>query len=189
MKAPIAYIPRFVEDPAAVFEALRGIDWERRPGTPRCEYYCNDHQVPYTYGRGKGIRQYMPKPYIEPILRIRRDLEELTGDTLDVCFLNMYLNQSDHLGWHSDDSPEMDDTRPIVTVSLGVPREIWFRPTRAPLPDGLLTSEDVEKVLLETGSACVMKPGMQDEWQHRIPKSSAICGERISLTFRGYVKL
>ena len=30
--------------------------------------------------------------------------------------------------------------------------------------------------------------GMQDTWQHRIPKASFQCGERISLTFRGYVR-
>ena len=39
------------------------------------------------------------------------------------------------------------------------------------------------------GSLCLMAPGMQDTWQHRIPKASFQCGERISLTFRGYVDI
>ncbi len=95
-----------------------------------------------------------------------------------MCFLNRYLNQSDQLGFHSDDSPEMDDDRPIVTVSLGAEREIWF----APISD----KKDLTKVKLENGSACTMLPQMQTDWMHRIPKASFLCGERISLTFRGW---
>src|SRR5262249_3664707 len=120
-------------------------------------------------------------------------LEAFLDTQFDVCFLNRYHNQSDQLGWHSDDSPEMDDERPIVTVSLGVEREIWFRPIPiAPPPDKMLTHLDihrtVQKQKLGHGSILVMKPGMQDAWQHRIPKASFTCGERISLTFRGYVQ-
>jgi alkylated DNA repair dioxygenase AlkB len=44
----------------------------------------------------------------------------------------------------------------------------------------------IHKLLLENGSIAIMAAGMQDTWQHRIPKHSAPCGERISLTFRGY---
>jgi hypothetical protein len=46
--------------------------------------------------------------------------------------------------------------------------------------------EEIESIKLGNGSACIMDPGMQDNWQHRIPKASFQCGERISLTFRGY---
>ncbi len=187
--APIIYIPKFVDDPDKAFEALRDeLDWERRDDAPRCEYYCNDIPKPYDYGQGRGRRRYEPRPYHPVIMAIRHKLEAYAKATFEVCFLNRYLNQSDHLGWHADDSPEMDDARPIVSVSLGVEREIWFRPIVAPAPDGLLTNQAVEKVKLGHGSLCLMEPGMQDTWQHRIPKSSSQCGERISLTFRGYVE-
>jgi alkylated DNA repair dioxygenase AlkB len=72
----------------------------------------------------------------------------------------------------------MDDKRPIATISLGVEREIWFRPNN---------STDITKVLLGNGSLCLMLPGMQETHQHRIPKAPFHCGERISLTFRGYI--
>ncbi len=39
------------------------------------------------------------------------------------------------------------------------------------------------------GSLCLMHAKMQETWQHRIPKASFSCGERISLTYRGYVHL
>lgn len=214
MEAPVTYIPNFVPDPDVAFARLRDeLAWERRDSTPRSEYYCNDSPKPYVYGRGAGRRLYEPRPYHPIILDIRRDLEALTGAKLDVCFLNMYLSQSDQLGWHADDSPEMDDARPVVTVSLGerdpktkkvVEREIWFRSKLAPgirgqtnetvvldqvhTAEGLKLVPSIEKLLLQHGSAAIMLPGMQDTHEHRIPKASFHCGVRISLTFRGYVE-
>ncbi len=188
MRAPVEYIPRFVPNPEEAFARLRDeLQWERRQDVPRSEYYCNDRPLPYVYGRDRGRRLYDPRPYHPVILAIRKDLEAHTKALLDVCFLNMYLDQSDQLGWHADDSPEMDDARPVVSVSLGVEREIWFRPKGSPKPPSGQLDPNIERLLLEHGSAAIMLPGMQDTWQHRIPKSSRQCGVRISLTFRGYV--
>ncbi len=207
MNLPIKYFANFVENPDETLMALQSeLDWERREDAPRCEYYCNDFSADYIYGKGRGQRTYTPKPWHAEILKIRTKLEDYLQCKMDVCFLNRYLNQSDHLGWHADDSPEMDDDRPIVTISLGVEREIWFRPLLGqqctscgtPLNSGhkmscyvdkyKTTYGNVEKLKLEHGSMCIMEPGMQDTWQHRIPKASFQCGERISLTFRGYVE-
>lgn len=136
---------------------------------------------PYTYGRGAGERTYWPQPWPSSVLWIRCLLEERLETTLDVCFLNRYEGGRDWLGWHADDSPEMDDARPIVTVSFGASRLIEFK--RQNDRDG-----DREGLLLESGSAAVMRPGMQDEWFHRIPKVGAVIPPRISLTYRGFVK-
>jgi alkylated DNA repair dioxygenase AlkB len=213
MKAPVEYLPKFVPDPDAVFEALKALEYERRDTTPRSEFFASDHPYPYAYGRGKGARTYLPRSWPSVILPIRTALEAHTGAVLDVCFVNRYLDQSDHLGWHADDSPEMDDERPIISVSFGVAREIWFRPliqyrcnqcgmvnpVQSPEPRALhhkmscFSGElrpvfgEVTKALLEHGSVCIMQPHMQETWEHRIPKASFTCGERISLVFRGYV--
>lgn len=176
---PITYIPDFVSDPDAVFKALSNdLAWVRRDSTPREEYYSHDLGLDYTYGSGAGRRTYNAMPYHDVVLAMRADLERLTGATFETCFLNRYLDQSDHLGWHADDSPEMDDARPIGIISLGVEREIWF------MPKG--DKSAVEKVKLGHGSLCLMHAGMQDTHFHRIPKASFICGERISATYRGY---
>lgn len=181
--APTVYVPKFVIDADQVFANLqKNLDWERRGDAPRSEYYCNDFNKPYTYGKGRGVRTYQPKSYHQDILTIREAIEEVTGTSFEVCFLNRYHDQSDHLGWHADDSPEMDDGRPIAIVSFGVEREIWFRKNGD-------TSGLTEKLVLGHGSLCIMLPGMQDVWQHRIPKSDRQCGERISLTFRGYTEV
>lgn len=213
MDAPITYVPNFVSDADAAFRALRHeLEWERRADAPRCEYYCNDFPKPYAYGVGRGHRVYQPRPYHAVILEIRKAIEAMTGTTFEVCFLNMYLDQSDRLGWHADDSPEMDDARPIAIVSLGVERDIMFQKylkticaeclEEAPnhkTPDcrgpdivkdkgQLKLFSPIEKLRLGHGSLCLMAPGMQETWQHQIPKASFKCGERISLTYRGYVE-
>lgn len=180
MTVPIAYTRGFATDPAVEFEKLwTELEWERRGSTPRREYYCNDFAVPYTYGAGAGVREYKPKAWHPSILAIRESAEAITGANFDVCFLNGYENARDHLGWHSDNSPEMDDSKPIVIVTLGAEREIWFCP--------MGETSNVTKLVLESGSSCVMAPGMQDTHMHRIPKAGFECGPRISLTFRGYV--
>lgn len=202
MEAPVIYVPNFVPDPDTCFARLNTeLEWERRGDAPRCEYYCNDFPKPYVYGKADFARTYYPRPYHEVVVAIRKKLEEYAGHKFEVCFLNKYLNQSDQLGWHADDSPEMDDARPIVTVSLGVEREIWFRSKPNPKlrggnsdvviydqdPETMKLVPSIEKLKLGHGSMALMKPGMQDTHQHRIPKASFQCGERISLTFRGYV--
>ncbi len=176
------YIPKFVENADEVFKRLYNeLNWTRYGSTPRKEYYCNDHDVPYTYGSGSFARTYYKSPYTSDILNIRKSLEKELNTVLDVCFLNCYEDYSDHLGWHADDSPEMDMERPIVSVSLGSERFIWFKEI------GDKEGKTLEKIFLENGSACIMPAGMQRTHLHRIPKNDRPCGPRISLTFRGYV--
>jgi alkylated DNA repair dioxygenase AlkB len=180
VNTPITYLPGFVKEPDAVFRALwNELSWERRGSTPRREYYANDVPVPYVYGKGAGVREYLPQTWHTHMRVLQEQLQAFTGSRFEVCFLNGYEDQSDHLGWHADDSPEMDDARPIAIISLGAEREIWFRPQN--------DREAVEKVKLQHGSLCLMHAGMQDTHYHRIPKAGFTCGERISLTFRGYV--
>lgn len=180
MKAPVAYTAGFLADSSAVFSALwNELEWERRGLTPRREFYCNAIAVPYAYGKGAGRREYLPKPWHPVIAAIKADVECAIGARMEVCFLNGYENARDYLGWHADDSPEMDDARPIAIVTVGAAREINFRS----IAD---RAGSVEKLVLESGSLCVMGAGMQDTHEHRIPKCGFECGPRISMTFRGY---
>lgn len=180
---PITYFKDFLSAEAnEIFKSLsEDLAWVRRDTTPRMEYYVNSVNVPYTYGGGDFARTYEAQPTHPTIDKVKDCLEKFTGTIFEVCFLNRYLNQSDHLGYHSDNSPEMDDGRPIGIVSFGVERDIWFRPINS--------ANDVTKVKLGHGSLCLMLPGMQDTHQHRIPKAGFQCGERISMTFRGYLKI
>lgn len=156
--------------------------WVRHGTTPRMEYYHSRLGLPYSYGVPEFARTYESQPTTPILDALWKLAENEAACRFDVCFLNRYLNQKDHLGWHSDNSPEMDDARPIAIISLGVERAIDFR--RMPTED---KDPAVVRLKLGSGSICIMRPGMQDTHQHRIPKAGFQCGERISLTFRGYV--
>ena len=153
--------------------------WEDR-GAPRRECFFSTIGAPYTYGSGAGARTYWPKPAPAMMAELTKMVEDMCGCTFELCFANGYAGPREHLGWHADDSPEMDDDRPIAVMSLGAEREIWVKPRGT-------GADAVEKILLPHGSLFVMKAGMQDTHFHRIPKHSAECGYRVSLTWRGAV--
>jgi len=189
---PVKYYPGFIPDSVKYLTILqKELEWIRHSDAPRCEYYVQALALPYTYGRGRGRRTYEAQIWHPAIMDLCRKVEVFCGCEFETCFLNRYLDQSDHLGWHADNSPEMDDTKPIAIISLGVARRIMFRHNslspEAPSIKTAIPRLTQTEVLLAPGSLCIMPPGMQDEWQHRIPKSSNKCGERISLTFRGYL--
>ena len=173
----ISYIPRVFKDSPSWFDKLVDLDWVRVRAT-RSEYYVSRLGTQYTYGDGVGAHTYDPQPGTAPIDDLWGSCEVFAGDVkFDVVFLNHYLDGKDHLGWHSDDSDEMDDARPIAIVSFGATREIFFRDN---------ANQNITKVTMRDGDLIIMPPGMQDTHKHKIPKSGVHkCGPRISLTFRG----
>lgn len=174
-----------VENPDHAFDTLlTELSWAHRSNNdvmvPRKEYYHSMQGHPYTYGNGAGARTYESMPTHPLIESVRTTLNNVHPGVwdFDVMFANLYENQHHHLGWHADDSPEMDPEHPIVTVSLGAEREIWFK--------SQYETGDVQKILLPHGSALIMLPGVQQSHFHRIPKHDRPCGPRLSLTFRKY---
>lgn len=187
---PVIYADNFIREvthkrPEGIYEVLAAeLPWGRHDGLPRDEVYFNDTPEPYTYGRAPHERTYDPEPEWHPLLlEIRQGLEFYFRGPFDVCFGNLYRSSRDYLGWHSDDSPEMDPDRDIVTVSFGAERPIDFRRR------GLYNGNGYDaRLMLESGSAAVMEAGMQLGWEHRIPKVGEVnIGPRLSLTFRGYI--
>ncbi len=189
-EVPITYMPGFV-DPATATMLLYSLrdelQWIRHDKTPRSEYYASDSGQPYTYGTPPFHRTYQAQDWNVGLILLKQMAETAAGCKFDVVFLNRYHDQSDQLGWHADDSPEMDDARPIAIISLGVERDIWFRgnDTVSRSKPGFSAALGHTALTLEHGSLCLMHAGMQDTHQHRIPKAGFQCGERISLTFRG----
>jgi alkylated DNA repair dioxygenase AlkB len=194
MDAPVTYEEYFIGpgESRLMFQILwNTLAWEQRPTAPRREYWHNTFDRPYTYGSGDGVRTYEPQPNHELIEVVRQHLLDRTGIFYEGCFLNGYATGKDALGWHADDDPGIDHSRPIAIVSLyedgdcmfgtkakgaAQPREIYFREGR----EGV-----IEKLTLGQGSLAVMQPGMQQTHFHKIPRAGAITCPRISLTFRG----
>jgi alkylated DNA repair dioxygenase AlkB len=189
MRAPVSYQASFLAPPVAdrIFTGLfgtcgdwSGIPWERRSTAPRYEYWCNDFRRPYTYGRGAGMRTYEAFGMPDEVEYVRRHLD-LAGTYFEGCFLNGYNDSRDALGWHSDDDPGIDHSRPIAIVTLGQPRMIEFKEIGAP-------NGSKEGIMLEHGSLCFMHAGMQQTHVHQIPKASFDAKPRISLTYRALLK-
>lgn len=100
-----------------------------------------------------GDRTYRPKDMPELLSELTKHAEKTCATEFELCFANGYASERQHLGWHADDSPEIDDARPIAVMSLGAEREIWVKPIGA-------SADEVEKVLLPSGSLFIMAPGM-----------------------------
>lgn len=170
-------------DKHEVFELLRNeVLWVNRDA-PRDECFMATETLEYTYGKG-FTRTYNSVPLHNLVQEIMDKLNSDFGCQYNVCFLNYYKSEKEQLGWHSDDSPEMDPTHPIAVVSFGATREIWIKEKEVTgnIPDD-------NKYKLENGSLFVMPSGFQETMLHKIPKADRPCGGRISLTFRKFIQI
>jgi alkylated DNA repair dioxygenase AlkB len=135
---------------------------------PRMEVWIADH--PYTYSG----RTYQATSWTQALLRVKVEVEAAAGSKFNSVLANRYENERDSVGWHADDEPEMSNEHPIASLSLGANRDFQVRRGSGP----------VQTMELGHGSLLVMKPGMQKEWKHQVPKSNSPCGLRVNLTFR-----
>ncbi len=209
VKTPLRRL--YVPDMFRVVDVQRLLDetpWVQRTEA-RLECFFSNKPRQYTYGAGPGARTYTSLPMgmegelgygcvvVTMLLRILNAAAGTLSDTAtclapvraygasyNVCFLNRYDHARQHLGWHADDSPEMDHDHGIAVVSFGAPREIWFREKGT---TGIVPA--MHRMLLGHGSLLVMPPGFQRTWEHRIPKSDRECGPRVSLTYRHFLDL
>lgn len=167
---------RWVANPQSIFDdLLNEVPWVNVTEAREECFQAGVQGLAYTYGGGVGARTYTSVPWTPTVEWIFHDIG--ADKETDVCFLNLYRSETNALGWHADDSTEVDQTHPIIVVSFGVTRDIWFRPKGH-------KGGHTHKQTLEPGSILTMLPGMQHAWDHRIPKNPAKCGPRISLTFR-----
>ena len=160
------------------------INWEEREDAPRKEIFMANEELSYTYGMGRGIRTYDSVPMIPFVKDVMDKINSDYNYNLDICFLNYYKNEKMWLGWHSDDSPEIDQTEPIAVVSIGAERDIWVK-----TKDYKGVIPDEWRFNLKSGSLFMMLAGFQDNHLHKIPKWDKKCDWRISLTFRKYKKI
>ena len=163
----------FIKDSEVFDQLMVTVPWTNRDA-PRDECFMSLVPLEYTYGKG-FTRTYTSINMTPTILKIMEYINKDTGATYDICFLNYYKSDKEHLGWHADDSPEMDEEHPIGVVSFGAERYIWVKGKNV---TGNIPNED--KYLLKNGSLFIMPPGFQKDYLHKIPKHDR--------TFRKYKK-
>ena len=164
----------------AIFSELRStVDWKqdhtslygRRIALPRLTAWYGDPGSSYKYS---GIVNE-PLPWNAPLQRLQVALQQRTGVSYNSVLLNLYRDGSDGVGWHSDDERELGSTPTIASLSLGEVRRFRLRHRR--------TRESIN-LELANGSLLVMRGHSQRDWEHCVPKSKKVLGERINTTFR-----
>jgi alkylated DNA repair dioxygenase AlkB len=140
--------------------------------TPRLYAWFGDANAGYSIN-GNDFR---PTPWTPELLEIRSRVEALAGMRFNSVLLNYYRNEHDSVAWHSDRDHESGRNRYVASVSFGQARHFDLR-----------RKKDHSKkfsVLLESGSYLLMKGEFQDQWEHRIARSTIPMSARINLTFR-----
>ncbi len=137
-------------------------------------WYAYD-AIDYTYS--KITRQAIK--FTDTLLQLKSLVENKTGSTYNSCLMNLYHNGNEGVGWHSDDEKTLEKDASIASVSFGAERNFVFKHKKLPLK---------ASVLLEHGSLCEMKAGVQQNWIHAILKTKKITTPRISLTFRSMIR-
>ena len=161
-------------------ELRRTIDWRhesilmfgRRVGVPRLVAWHGDPGASYTYSG----TLHRPLPWTPPLVGIRERTEHLCGARFNAVLLNLYRDGRDGMGWHADDEPELGRDPVIASVSLGATRRFCLRHRKR---RNLRLD-----VPLAHGSLLCMFGATQHHWVHALPKTRAVVGERINLTFR-----
>lgn len=140
--------------------------------TPRLTCWVADPGCSYRYS---GLVQTIT-PWTPELSALREQLALELGVRFNSLLLNRYRDGADRMGWHADDEPELDNAAPIASISLGVSRDLRFRPRAG--------DEPAFNVRLDDGDLLVMDPPSQQHWQHALPARARVQTERINLTFR-----
>jgi alkylated DNA repair dioxygenase AlkB len=159
---------------------IREMPWQQRTVqmygkeviTPRLTVWYGDPTLTYP------LTGYESNPlnWTPELLMVKERIESLAGVTFDGVLLNYYRDGNDSVAWHSDNDGIPGKNRVVASVSLGQPRNFDIRKTD--------DHSHKHSVLLENGSYILMKGDFQDQWQHRIAKSTKPMKPRINLTFR-----
>lgn len=151
--------------------------WGKQYPQPRLTAWYGDPGNRYRYS---GVT-LEPHTWTPTLQRIRGDIERAAGQRYNSVLLNLYRDERDSVGWHSDDEPELGPTPAIASLSLGETRCFKFRHK---------TRKDQKRIALELvdGSLLLMEGNTQRCWQHAIDKENRARGPRINLTFRNILQ-
>lgn len=147
----------------------------RRHAVPRLTGFLASEGLRYRYSGTTHCGEGWPS-WFE---LLRQQVNEACGTCFNGCLLNLYRNGEDRMGWHADDEQEIDQTRPIASLSLGATRDFCLRHRQDPMRR--------ETLALADGDLLVMHPGCQQQWMHGVPSRRRIRTSRVNLTFRCFL--
>lgn len=144
---------------------------------PRVNAWYGDPGCGYIYSG----TYFPPLPWLPVLLALKQQVEAALGEYLQQPFnsalVNCYRDGQDSVAWHSDDEPELGLNPLVASLSLGAERVFQLRHKKG-------TVGSKFQMALNDGDLLLMAGTTQRYWLHQIPKTTAIVGERISITFR-----
>jgi alkylated DNA repair dioxygenase AlkB len=139
---------------------------------PRLTAWYGDADADYSIA-GNGPE---PLPWTDDLLCVRERVEKASGIKFNSVLLNYYRDGSDSVSWHDDMDNTPGRNRLVGSVSFG---ELRMFDIRNKADHNIKFS-----IPLENGSYLLMKGDFQQDWQHRIAKSTTPLKPRVNLTFR-----
>lgn len=169
------------EESNRYFDTLRKtIAWEQQElkmfgkqiALPRLTAWYGNEGKPYSYS---GITHH-PHRWTPELLEIKSKIESVADLAFNSVLLNLYRDEQDSVGWHSDDETELGENPVIASISFGDVRQFQFKHK----------TDNNQRLALDliSGSLLLMRGATQHYWKHRIPKSKQAKSERMNLTFR-----
>jgi alkylated DNA repair dioxygenase AlkB len=137
-------------------------------------FSLDDKSYTYRFGGKTHKSVNLPENLRDVIHRILEFVRALGDDIKEpnAFVLNRYVSNQDSISEHSDDEPEMDKKKPILSFSFGAARKFYIRNKE--------TRERVDFVL----ELLIMLPGMQQTHTHCLPKQKEPTGLRFNITMR-----
>ncbi|MDF4222257.1 alpha-ketoglutarate-dependent dioxygenase AlkB [Maribacter sp. M208] len=116
-------------------------------------------------------------PWNDELLFIKNRIEKEVNIKFTRCLLNYYRDGKDSVDWHQDYKGEQRKNTVIASVTFGATRPFQLKH---------VSRSDLKRVdiPLVNGSLLLMQGATQENWKHKIPKTSKIIPPRINLTFR-----
>ncbi|MBB1270042.1 alpha-ketoglutarate-dependent dioxygenase AlkB [Shewanella sp. SR44-3] len=178
---PVTWLTGFLsfEEQQALMADAKGYPFER----PEIEVYGKLHRIPrqqvwfadedcsYRY----ASLFVSPNPWPRLLANLRQRLQVELGLWFNGVLVNLYANGQETVGWHSDDEAEIRKPSSIASISIGATRDFQIRHKR---------SQETFTLPLASGDLLIMQPGMQQTWQHAVPRRANVMQPRINLTFR-----
>lgn len=138
---------------------------------PRLTAWYGNNYKPYSFS---GIT-LNPNFWTDELSEIKNKIEPIAKTKFNSVLLNRYRSGNDSISWHTDAEKELGINPIIASVNFGATRKFQLRHIK--------TKEKIE-IELTHGSLLVMQGELQHFWQHQVPKTNKVVGERINLTFR-----
>ena len=143
---------------------------------PRKTVFVAEQGLKYRYSGAIHVGEGWPEWFL-PLLE---QVNHSAWAQFNGCLLNLYRDGDDRMGWHADDEREIDQTKPIASLSLGSTRDFLFRHRSDPTKRAAIPLTD--------GDLLIMHPGCQGLWMHSVPQRRKVKTMRINLTFRHFLK-